>query len=50
MNQDGLIPPSLLFFIHPQKPTLGLGFRFQSVESAAVPGLVTHQPAATAGW
>ena len=47
MNQDSLIPPPLFFFIHPQKPTAGLGFRFQSVESAAVPGLVTHQPAAT---
>ena len=29
MNQDGLIP--FFFFIHPQEPTAGLGFRFPSV-------------------
>ena len=41
--------PPFFFFIHPQEPTAGLGFRFR-IESAAVPGPATHRPAATASW
>lgn len=43
--------PFFFLFIHPQEPTAGLGFRFSvGIESAAVPGLATHRPAATASW